>query len=126
MLPADRCGECEPVSSQNQTTKKRRTKPDPWQPVRDRIADFAARYGLAVEARSPAAPQYQVALLTGDSVRLVVYPATSTTGSQHARIRDENSRDKTEAERLMALSGLWIRNKGSWTGDKLREAESNV
>ena len=109
-----------------ETTRKRRVKPDPWQPVRDRVTAFAAEHQLIVEQRNPAPPQYQVALLTAAGVRLVVYPHTTKgSGGCHARIRDENSHDKAAAERLMALSGMWIKNKGSWTGDNLREAANN-
>lgn len=98
---------------------RRRVKPDPWQAIRAKLAAFAETHGLTVEARNPGAPQYQIALLTKDGVRLVVYPhTTQSTGHCHARIRDENSRDKATADRLMALSGLWIKHRGAWTAYK--------
>lgn len=80
-------------------TKKRCGPLSVW---RDELAlayAFAMREGLTFELRAAA---YQVARLTGDGVRILIYPhKTKSTGNVSLRVRDENSKDPDRADDLM-------------------------
>lgn len=72
------------------------------------LREFAEREGLSVELRNPVHPEYQIARLTGEGVRLVVYPHTvSSTRNRHARVRNENSKDKSKAESILYRMGAF-------------------
>ena len=75
----------------------------PWAIEINMLLQFAEKEGLHVELMNPSHPQYQIARLTGDDFRLVVYPHTTrSTYNQHARVRDEVSKDKSKARLVMA------------------------
>lgn len=74
----------------------------PWKDEIAMLYAIAEREGLSIELRNPVAPEYQIARLTCDGVCIVVYPHTTrSTFNQHARVRDENSKDKEKAEAIM-------------------------
>lgn len=83
----------------------------PWLEVIARMEAFAAAEGLACELRNPGTPEYQIVRLTGEGVRLIVYPHTTrSTGNQHARVRTENSTDLVRAAELMGRMILTVKN----------------
>jgi hypothetical protein len=82
-----------------------------WSDTIALVQQFAAEHHLTVELRNPSAPEYQIARLTGEGVRLIVYPHQQTNGTRHARIRSENSADVAKAETLMVASGMHVNNR---------------
>lgn len=45
--------------------------------------------------------QYEIAKVIGPGVALVIYPHRTTAGNRHARVRDNNSKDKAAAEKVL-------------------------
>ena len=85
------------------------------------LLEFSAKNGLQCEWRNSSHPNYEIAFLRGDGVRLCVYPHTTTsTGNRHARIRDMSSPDKTKAAALMRMSGFHVKN-GKYPEEKINE-----
>lgn len=81
-------------------TKRRAGKLAVWSKELDLAFAFAQREGLTFNLCS--AP-YQVAKLTGEGVRILIYPhKTKSTGHISLRVRDENSADRERADRLMS------------------------
>jgi hypothetical protein len=54
--------------------------------------------GCAVERSSA---DYEIAKVKGDGVSLVIYPHRTTAGNHHARVRDNGSKNKLQADRVM-------------------------
>ena len=77
--------------------KKRR---HPWQHEIDLATAICAPLGYVVAVSTH---DYEIATVKGDGVQLVIYPHTvSTTRNQHARVRDNGSKDKAKAKLVMA------------------------
>jgi hypothetical protein len=84
---------------------------------------FAEKDGLTVELRNPEAPEYQLARLTCDGVRLIAYPHRTTAGNYHIRIRNENSKDRAKAQTIMEhmyWGNNWVEGKG-YCGFEVKE-----
>lgn len=96
-----------------------------WKHSIEWLTSFAEREGMAIELRNPSHPEYQIARLTCDGVRLVAYPHTvSSTLNQHCRVRNENSNDKEKAAAIMARldwRNNWVDGKG-FIGMKIKAA----
>jgi hypothetical protein len=73
------------------------------------LENFCKENNLTMELRELGFPTYQIAKLTGDGVRLVVYPHKTTTNNVHTRIRNEGSTDIQRCQQLMETSGLPIK-----------------
>jgi len=86
----------------------------PWHDVINECQSFATARGLKCEVRDPRSPQYQICRLTGDGVRLVVYPHRAPGMHYVARARDENSRDKDAAKRMLIEMGFYVKHKLHW------------
>lgn len=92
--------------------RRRRDEDQFWEPWFNKLTSFACDQSLAIERRNTLHPEYQLALLTGDGVRLIAYPhRTKSTGNRSCRIRDENSHDKKKAAALMVASGLYVKQR---------------
>lgn len=76
----------------------RKPKPLPWQEEVDYATAICAPLGCTVERSSH---DYEVATVRGDGVQLVIYPHKTTAGHHHARVRDNGSKDKPAARRVM-------------------------
>lgn len=71
-----------------------------WSRELDLAYAFAQREGLAFTLVTT---PYQVAKLTGEDVRIIIYPHTTrSTGNRSLRVRDENSRNPARAEQVMS------------------------
>lgn len=63
--------------------------------------DVCAELGLQLSLTDA---DYQVAKITGEGVRLVIYPHKTTAGHRHLRVRNENSTNPARAaEAMVAL-----------------------
>lgn len=69
---------------------------------------YATEFGWAVTICAPlgctverSAAMYEVAKVKGDGVALVIYPHRTTAGHYHLRVRDNNSKDKAKAARVL-------------------------
>ncbi len=72
----------------------------PWQNEIEAAKRICGPLGYAVAVSDHA---YEIATIKGDGVQLVIYPHTvSSTRNQHARVRDNGSKDKARARLLMA------------------------
>lgn len=72
---------------------------DPWADEFQWAQTICAKLGCTVE-RSTAA--YEIAKVKGHGVALVIYPHKTTAGHQHARVRDNNSKDRAAAKMVMS------------------------
>lgn len=98
-----------------QTKTTRLTKEQkPWRESINVLKAFAEKLGLTVELRNPSCPEYQLARLTCDGVRLIAYPHKTTAGNHHVRIRNEHSKNVAKATEIM--KALWWRN--NWVEKK--------
>lgn len=74
-------------------------KKHPWQHEIDLATQICAPLGCVVAMSEH---DYEIATVKGDGVQLVIYPHTvSSTRNQHARVRNNGSKDKTKALRVM-------------------------
>lgn len=111
-------------------TKKRCGKHAAWATELELAYAFAQREGLTFQLSTAA---YQVAKLTGDDVRIVIYPhRTKSTGNVSLRVRDENSRNTARADALLdAMDALvpgyvtFSRNNGVKRWERERAARTN-
>jgi len=72
---------------------------NPWQDEIDLAVAICSALGCQVE---PSAAAYEIAKVSGDGVQLIIYPHTvKSTRNQHARVRDNGSKDKSRALRVM-------------------------
>lgn len=74
----------------------------PWKGTLEKAYAFCDANGL--ELYGSDAP-YQVAVIKGDGVQLLLYPHKSTTMNYHLRIRDEGSSHEDRATHLMLEFG---------------------
>lgn len=73
---------------------------NPWQLEINQATAICAPLDCVVAASTH---DYEIATVKGDGVQLVIYPHTvSSTRNQHARVRDNGSKDKARAKRVMA------------------------
>jgi hypothetical protein len=71
----------------------------PWQTEIDYATTICAKLGCTVAVSHH---DYEIAIVKGDGVQLVIYPhKTSTTSNISARLRDNGSKDKSKARRVM-------------------------
>ena len=76
-----------------------RQKRHPWQTEIDQATAICAALGCSV---SVSTHDYEIAIVRGEGVQLVIYPHTvKSTRNQHARVRDNGSKDKARARRVM-------------------------
>lgn len=76
------------------------SKIDPWAREIEWATTICSPLGCAVIQADLA--KYEIAKVTGDGVSLVIYPHTTTgTRNQHARVRDNGSKDKHRAQLIM-------------------------
>lgn len=72
----------------------------PWQTEIDQATAICAPLGCVVAISNH---DYEIATVKGDGVQLVIYPHTvKSTRNQHARVRDNGSKDKARAKRVMS------------------------
>lgn len=76
-----------------------RTKLIPWKQEIEWAARICSQLGCEVE-RSTA--DYEIAKVKGSGVSLVIYPHKTTAGHHHARVRDNGSKNRLQAGRVMA------------------------
>lgn len=77
-----------------------RQRRHPWQTEIDQATTICVPLGCTVTTSTH---DYEIAIVKGDGVQLVIYPHTvSSTGNQHARVRDNGSKDKSRARSVMA------------------------
>lgn len=70
-----------------------------WQDEIDYARQICAPLGCAVE---PSLHAYEIATVKGDGVQLIIYPHKTTgTGNVSARLRNNGSKDKAAARRVM-------------------------
>ena len=75
-------------------------KRHPWQREIDDATMICTAIGCKVDVSNH---DYEIATVKGDGVQLLIYPHTvSSTRNQHARVRDNGSKDKARAWRVMA------------------------
>ncbi len=87
----------------------------PWQREIDQATAICAPLGYVVVISNH---DYEIATVKGDGVQLVIYPHTvSSTRNQHARVRDNGSKDKAKARRVMAAL---------YTGEGLPKEEADL
>jgi hypothetical protein len=70
----------------------------PWADEFDWATMICEPFGCVV-ARSKA--MFEIATIRGEGVSLVMYPHKTSASNHHARIRDNGSKDKSKAERVM-------------------------
>lgn len=71
----------------------------PWKDEIGYAETICAPLGCVV---SRSLHQYEIATVKGDGVQLVIYPHRTGNGSnQHARVRDNGSKDKARAKAVM-------------------------
>jgi len=75
-----------------------RKKVLPWQEEFDWAVVICSKIGCTVER---SAADHEIAKVKGDGVSLVIYPHKTTAGHHHARVRDNGSKDKQAAARVM-------------------------
>jgi hypothetical protein len=74
-------------------------KRHPWQTEIDYAVAICVPIGCTVTLSTH---NYEIATVKGDGVQLVIYPhKTSSTGNLSARLRDNGSKDKAKARRVM-------------------------
>jgi hypothetical protein len=56
---------------------------------------------LGCEVAEADLSKYEIAKIKGDGVSLVIYPHTTSARNQHARVRDNGSKDKRKAALIM-------------------------
>jgi hypothetical protein len=89
------------------------TNLEPWAEEVGFAETICADLGCTVQ-RSPHA--YEIATVTGDGVRLVIYPhKTSSTGNVSARVRDNGSKNKARAREVMLAM-----NRGEGLPEEIR------
>lgn len=98
-----------------------------WKYVIEMAKEFADKKGLSFELSN--AP-YIIAKMKSPDVCIVIYPhKTKSTGNYHARVRDENSKDKEQSENLQAkLSWFyynWWRGNPDRNGVEVMEFTKN-
>lgn len=91
-----------------------KAKSIPWQREFDWATQICAKHGCQVERSSA---QFEIAKVKGDGVSLVVYPHKTTAGHRHVRVRDNSSKDREAAARVMAALNA---------GDGLPEEEAQI
>jgi hypothetical protein len=75
-------------------------KRNPWQTEIDQATTICTPFGCKVAVSSH---DYEIATVKGDGIQLVIYPHTvKSTRNQHARVRDNGSKDKARARLVMA------------------------
>ena len=80
-------------------THDRKVKRRPWQTELDYAEAICAALDCTVTISTHA---YEIATVKGEGVQLLIYPhKTSGTGNISARLRDNGSRDKAKARRVM-------------------------
>ena len=74
-------------------------KRHPWKTELDYAVTICAALGCTVELSTH---DYEIATVKGDGVQLLIYPhKTSSTRNISARLRDNGSKDKNKARRVM-------------------------
>jgi hypothetical protein len=71
---------------------------DPWKDEKIWAHLICAPFACTVTSSTA---QYEIAKVNGPGVALVIYPHKTSSGHHHARVRDNNSKDKAAAERIM-------------------------
>lgn len=113
------CSSCQP----RQSKPKKQHKSGKARKASDGQKDFPEvaaiverlrmKYDLAIEWRNPGHPNYEIAFLRGEGVRLCIYPHTTTsTGNRHARIRNQSSQNANLARQIMVESGFTVKIGG--------------
>jgi hypothetical protein len=70
-----------------------------WAAELSLAARVAADYGGDVSVSDSA---YQIGKVVGSDYRIVIYPHKTSAGNYHARVRDENSKNKSRANEVMS------------------------
>lgn len=76
----------------------RTAKRDPWKDEKAWAEQICTPLGYTV---TPSTAAYEIAKVHGPGVALVIYPHKTSASHHHARVRDNNSKDKAAAERVM-------------------------
>lgn len=70
----------------------------PWQDEIDWATTICAALSCTVEISTA---DYEIAKVKGPGVSLVIYPHKTSARNHHARVRDNGSKDKRAADRVM-------------------------
>jgi hypothetical protein len=76
-----------------------KAKRHPWQTEIDQATAICAPLGCTVAISMH---DYEIATVKGDGLQLVIYPHKTSAGNHHARVRDNGSKNRLFARRVMA------------------------